>query len=49
MWGDYVFEEEGDTPMHTMVSAEDKVEDSYNTFLTELNTEPCETTAKSEY
>ena len=30
------------------VSAENKVEDSCNTFLTELNTEPSETTAENE-
>ena len=30
------------------VSAENKVEDSCNTFLTELNTEPSETKAESE-
>ena len=29
-------------------SAEDKIEDSCNTFLTELNTEPCEATAENE-
>ena len=32
----------------TSASAEDKVEDSCNTFLTELNTEPCETTTENE-
>ena len=32
----------------TSVSAEEKVEDSCNTFWTELNTEPCETTAENE-
>ena len=32
----------------TSVSAEETVEDSWNTFLTELNTEPCETTAENE-
>ena len=32
----------------TSVSAEDKVEDFCNTFLTELNTEPYETTAENE-
>ena len=32
----------------TSVSAEIKVEDSCNTFLTELNTEPCETTTENE-
>ena len=32
----------------TSVSAEDKVEDFCNTFLTELNTEPYETTADNE-
>ena len=32
----------------TSVSAEDKVENFGNTFLTELNTEPCEITAENE-
>ena len=32
----------------TSVSAEEKVEDSCNTFWTELNTEPCEATAENE-
>ena len=32
----------------TAVCEEDKVEDSCNTFLTELNTEPCETTTENE-
>ena len=32
----------------TSVSADDKVEDLCNSFLTELNTEPCETTAENE-
>ena len=32
----------------TSVSAEEKVEDSCNTLLTELNTEICETTAENE-
>ena len=32
----------------TSASAEDKVEDSCNTFLTELNTEPCETTTEND-
>ena len=32
----------------TSVSADDKVEDSCNTFLSELNTESCEITAKNK-
>ena len=32
----------------TSVSDENKVEDSCNTFLTELNTEPCEITVENE-
>ena len=32
----------------TSVSAEDKEEDSCNTFITELNTEPCEATTENE-
>ena len=32
----------------TPASAQDKVEDSCNTFFTELNTEPCETTTENE-
>ena len=32
----------------TSVSVEDKVEDSCNNFLTDLNTEPCEITADNE-
>ena len=32
----------------TSVSAEHKEEDSCNTFITELNTEPCEATTENE-